>query len=234
MNNIKFERKLVTKKVIANYIAKERSLYSTDEDFISDTINYLEHFGMNLSIGDRFLTRVYKGIIKHYLFEKFGNEPMFVTNIEAVYPNKYPINLSQSVNKFKQYEVVIDNTEYKKPIGIVLDIFDGVYKGDTTDFTQEIRLDTNGVMCDEYVSKLTLDKFMSKFDHSHPFHIRLLRGLLLGEQEFVACGCKNGYMVGLSTPTSYTKARLFKGSQMNNETFEIVPNGVYQSYPNKL
>lgn len=115
--------------------------------------------------------KFYRNVLKYLLFKKFGDSPLIVNNIKEVYPSEYPICELKSTLGFSQYEVVLDKSEKKHQIGIVLMLY--------PDDLSEIRLDTNGNMSETKVAKLTLDNFIKRLDFTIDYDVRLLKGILL-------------------------------------------------------
>lgn len=115
--------------------------------------------------------KFYRNVLKYLLFNKFGDSPLKVNNIKEVYPSVYPICELKSNLGFSQFEVVLDKSNKKHEIGIVLMIY--------SDDLSEIRLDTNGNMSETKVAKLTLDNFIKRLDFTIDYNVRLLKGILL-------------------------------------------------------
>lgn len=226
------ESKKVTKNVILNYIKEIEPKYNSRVEFTSAVIDELQNLGSIYN--SRRSVRILLGVLKYLLKEKYGDSPLVATNLKAMYPNEYPIKLEQTFNGFVQNQIVLDTTDCVKPkstFAVILDIFPEIY---TFDKSQEVRVDSNGVQCDNMLKPLSIDKFISILNLQNDISFRFLRGLLLGDQEFIACGCKKGFMVGVSKPTTYQNALQFKDSIMHGETFQIIPKSVWDKYPNKL
>ena len=215
-----------------NYIEYNLTLMLSN-DFVEAIINALVDL-TEYPTENRKQIQYYKRILKTLLCLKFGYEKLFVTNMKEVYPNNYPLVNDVSVNGFEQFEVALDISQRPFAIGIVLNVFEGVYNGETEPKTQEIRMDTNGVMCDEYVRKINLSEFVSRLDFTNDFHIRLLKGLLVDNDKYIAVAVNNDYLVQLSKPCTYSKAMQFKGSQASRERFKIVGVNEFNSYNKKI
>lgn len=221
-------------------------LYKIDLDFIEKKTNEIGANVLGLELikalidlseypsNNRKQIQYYRRILKTLLCLKFVENRLFVTNMKEVYPSEYPLNNDVSVNGFEQFEVALDISQRPFSLGIVLNIFEGVYNGETEPKTQEIRMDSNGVMCDEYVRKINLSEFVSRLDFTNDFHIRLLKGLLVDNDKYIAVAVNKNYLVALSQPCTYITAMAFKDSIASGERFKIVTETEFNKYQYKI
>lgn len=147
----------------------ENTYNSNMELFVNDIIIKLEEL-MILAEDNKKEIRYFKNQLAIMLFKKFGKDKLIVTNINEVYPSNYPITPNVTKNDFQQFEVVLDTSEKKHEIGIILNVYN-----DT-----ELRLDTNGNMTIYSVKKINLAEFMKRLDFAkRNYYSDLVRGLLI-------------------------------------------------------
>ena len=147
-------------------------------DEILETLCYLSEYPKD----NKHQIKYYKSILKKMLEEELVEGSLFVKDISQMYPFKYPTNTTTSVRGFKQFEVVLDITpkyyKNKYVLAVILDIFEGIYKGENDDTTQEVRVDSNGVMCDEYLKKAKLNDVMKYLNFRSECDLKMLKAIL--------------------------------------------------------
>lgn len=187
----------------------------------------------------RFEINFIRGILAYLLHKKFGDGNLYVTAINEIYPNEYPFNIEVSAKGFEQFEIVLDKSQRKFEIGIVLDVFNDVIVGSDCGLTSELRLDTNGVVYDNKIAKMNLSEFWKRLNLKNYYHGRILKGLLVESEKYVAVAINKDYLVQVSKPTSYNKAREMNsvtGSPivLPNEKFRVISETNFNSYNKKI
>lgn len=143
-------------------------------DILLDTIYQLAEYPKD----NKYQLKYYKSILKKMLEMELVRGSLFVKDIKQMYSFDYPTKYETSVGGFKQFEVVLETTKRKYELGVVLDIYPEIGKGNKVDLTQEVRVDTNGNIVDEHLKKASLNDVMKYLNFRKQGDLNLLKGIL--------------------------------------------------------